>query len=263
MNFFRLENTPKNQSSNSTTQNEKKENNVIVETVQQKNNNSINTLTIGQQPLNKQLYFKDKHHFFIGNFTTDLSQVQIIKNLRNMIKSRYNIKDDSYFNFMICYKFIYLGYMTDADAFNYMNKIMSKLLITIVNNVKKLTCHYTRFKVRYAKNKTLIKVSLEFDDDNDIISKVIIPYINKNGVSTVYGKNIPAIKPSLELIYAKPRPGFSNVTRPIDLKVPQEPFVIDSLSLIRGTVINQRSGTPSKNDNLSFDEVKKYRYNLM
>ena len=208
-------------------------------------------------------YIKDKYHFFIGNYTKDFKQVQIINSIKKQLKAKYKIFDNSYTNYIICYKFIYLGYMTNEEVYYYMDNIISKLLITLVRNIKKLTCHYNKFKVRYAKGNSLIKVSLELQDENNVINNVIIPYINKFGVSPVYNREIKNNKPTIELIYTKPREGLKSPSQTIDLVVPTEPFIIDSLSLIRGTVVNPRSGNPSKNDNLNFDEVKKYRYNLM
>lgn len=254
MDFFGISKENKQETNDDTTE----ESQIISTNVTVSNNkNNVNLLA------SQVKYIKDKYHFFIGNFTKDFKQIQIVNNLKKQLQSKYKIFDNFYKNYFVCYKFIYLGYMTNEEAYYYMDNIISKLLITLIRNIKKLTCNYTKFKVRYAKGNTLIKVSLELQDENNIINNVIVPYLNKFGVSPVYSREIKNNKPSIELIYAKPRESLKNVTKPIELPVPKEPFIIDSLSLIRGTVVNPRSGNPSKNDNLNFDEVKKYRYNLM
>jgi hypothetical protein len=48
----------------------------------------------------------------------------------------------------------------------------------------------------------------------------------------------------------------------INIRIPEETFDMNSISLIRGTVIKTRSGTPSQHDNMNFEEVKNYKYDL-
>jgi hypothetical protein len=205
---------------------------------------------------------KDKFHFFIGNFTKDYTQISIIKELKKKLRYQYKIDTKtSYDNYMICYKNIYIGYMTNKDAEYYMNNILSYLLNTVKKNIKKLTCHYTRFKLKSLNNNN-IRISLEYEDENNLLSKVIIPYINKNGIEPIYDRKIENSKPSIELIYMEPSELIPNTQTEINIKIPTETFVINKFTLIRGVLNRIRSGTPSKHDQLSFNNVKHYSYDL-
>ena len=204
---------------------------------------------------------KDKYHFFIGNFIKDHVQISILKDLKKKLRAQYKIDyASSYDNFFLCFKNIYIGYMTNKDADVYMRNILSPLLNTIKNNIGKLNCHYTRFKLKYVKN--YIRISLEYEDENNLLSNVIIPYINKNGVEPVYDRKIENSKPSIELIYMKPNQLIPNTQAEININVPTETFVIDKLSLIRGGLTKLRSGTPSKHDQLIFNNVRHYSFNF-
>ena len=204
---------------------------------------------------------KDKYHFFIGNFIKDYVQISILKELKKKLRSQYKIDSGtSYDNFFLCFKNIYIGYMTNKDADYFMNNILSYLLNTVKKNIKKLVCHYTRFKLKYVKNH--IRISLEYEDENNLLSTVIIPYINKNGIEPVYDRKIEISKPSIELIYMKPNQLIPNTQTQINIKVPTETFVIDKLTLIRGGLTKLRSGTPSKHDQLIFNNVRHYSYNF-
>jgi hypothetical protein len=204
---------------------------------------------------------KDKYHFFIGNLIKDYVQISILKDLKKKLRSQYRIDSrTSYDNYMLCFKNIYIGYMTDKEAEYYMNNILLFLLNTIKKNIKKLTCHYTRFKLKYVKNN--IRISLEYEDENNLLSNVIIPYINKKGIEPIYDRKIENSKPSIELIYMKPSELIPNTHTEINIKVPTETFVIDKFTLIRGVLNKIRSGTPSKHDQLSFTNVRHYNFNL-
>jgi len=204
---------------------------------------------------------KDKYHFFIGNFIKDHVQISILKELKKKLRSQYKIDSrNSYDNFFLCFKNIYIGYMTNKEADYYMNNILSYLLNTIKQNIKKLVCHYTRFKLKYVKNH--IRISLEYEDENNLLSNVIIPYINKKGIEPVYDRKIEKSNPSIELIYMKPNELIPNIHTEINIKVPTETFVIDKLTLIRGGLTKLRSGTPSKHDQLIFNNVRHYSFNF-
>jgi len=264
MNFFK-QNNSSNKNNNSSSN---KRNNLNI-----KVNNTINKSSNNIQSQDKEIIvnqeiiprnypeIKDKYHFFIGNFIKDHVQISILKDLKKKLRAQYKIDyASSYDNFFLCFKNIYIGYMTNKDADVYMKNILSPLLNTIKNNIGKLNCHYTRFKLKYVKN--YIRISLEYEDENNILSNVIIPYINKNGVEPVYDRKIENSKPSIELIYMKPNQLIPNTQAEISINVPTETFVIDKLSLIRGGLTKLRSGTPSKHDQLIFNNVRHYSFNF-
>ena len=75
---------------------------------------------------------KDKYHFFIGNFIKDHVQISILKDLKKKLRAQYKIDyASSYDNFFLCFKNIYIGYMTNKDADVYMRNILSPLLYNI------------------------------------------------------------------------------------------------------------------------------------
>ena len=230
---------------------------------QQSFNNKKSNQIVKQNIPSSYPEIKDKYHFFIGNFIKDHVQISILKELKKKLRSQYKIDSrNSYDNFFLCFKNIYIGYMTNKEADYYMNNILSYLLNTIKQNIKKLVCHYTRFKLKYVKDHNNIRISLEYEDENNLLSNVIIPYINKKGIEPVYGRKIEKSKPSIELIYMKPNTFIPNPQTEINIKVPTETFVIDKLTLIRGGLTKLRSGTPSKHDQLIFNNVRHYSYNF-
>jgi hypothetical protein len=205
-------------------------------------------------------YIKDKYHFFIGNYTKDFKMIGILNELKKNLKKKYGIKDNSYSNYHICFKFLYIGYMTNEEAYYYMNNIISILLISLAKNIRKLVCSFTKFKVDHVKD--YLRVSLEYKDEDDIISNIIIPYIHKYGLLPIYNKKSIDIKPKIELLYTKASMKLKDTSAEINMRIPQETFDMNSISLIRGTVIKTRSGTPSQHDNMNFEEVKNYKYDL-
>ena len=264
MNFFK-QNNSSNKNNNSSS-NKRNNLNIKVNNTINKSSNNIQSqdkeIIINQEIIPRNYpEIKDKYHFFIGNFIKDHVQISILKDLKKKLRAQYKIDyASSYDNFFLCFKNIYIGYMTNKDADVYMRNILSPLLNTIKNNIGKLNCHYTRFKLKYVKN--YIRISLEYEDENNLLSNVIIPYINKNGVEPVYDRKIENSKPSIELIYMKPNQLIPNTQAEISINVPTETFVIDKLSLIRGGLTKLRSGTPSKHDQLIFNNVRHYSFNF-
>jgi hypothetical protein len=238
-----------------------KKTNELQDEVNKKYNNS--SMQIEKKENIPRIYLenKDKYHFFIGNFIKDYAQILILKELKKKLRYQYKIDSkSSYDNYFMCFKNIYIGYMTEKNADYYMNNILSYLLNTIKKNIKKLTCHFTKFKLKYVKNH--IRISLEYQDENNLLSNVIIPYINKNGIEPIYDRKIENSKPSIELIYMTPNELIPNTHTEINIKVPTETFVINKLSLIRGVLNKIRSGTPSKHDQLTFKNIGHYSYNF-
>lgn len=277
MNFFKFNNKSSNNQPLNKLNNINKNSTKEYTNSEPQQSNELQPYTQSQQPLNNKKYneivkqniprnipeMKDKYHFFIGNFIKDHVQISILKNLKKDLRYKYKIDTkNSYDNFFLCFKNIYIGYMTNKEADYYMNNILSYLLNTIKKNIKKLVCHYTRFKLKYVKDHNNIRISLEYEDENNLLSNVIIPYINKKGIEPIYDRKIEKSKPSIELIYMKPNTFIPTPQTEINIKVPTETFVIDKLTLIRGGLTKLRSGTPSKHDQLIFNNVRHYTYNF-
>ncbi len=151
--------------------------------------------------------------------------------------------------------------MTNEEGYYYMNNILNMLLISLSKNINKLVCNFTKFKVDHVKD--YLRISLEYKDENDVISNIIIPYIHKYGLFPIYNKKSIDLKPKIELLYTKPSMKLKDTSSEINMRIPQESFDINNISLIRGTVIKTRSGTPSQHDNMNFEEVKNYKFNLI
>ena len=170
MNFFRFNNKSSNTQPLNKLNNTNKNSTKEYTNSEPQQSNELQPYTQSQQPLNNKKYneivkqniprnipeIKDKYHFFIGNFIKDHVQISILKNLKKDLRYKYKIDSNkSYDNFFLCFKNIYIGYMTNKEADYYMNNILSYLLNTIKKNIKKLVCHYTRFKLKYVKDYIL------------------------------------------------------------------------------------------------------------
>jgi len=201
----------------------------------------------------------DKHHFFIGNIFNNYSQIRILKKIQKKLKKKYYLK-----NYHINNKFfgnlIYLGYLEEKIANIYMENIFNHLLTCVSNKFNKLLCNYTEYKIDF--DKSYYKISLKFTDENNYLNKIIIPYLYEKGIAPIYDKKKYIYQPTIDLIYYKNSNILKDKSSKINIQVPIENFEINSLSLIKGTSVHVRSGTPSLHDQMIFEEVNKYNYPL-
>jgi hypothetical protein len=178
--------------------------------------------------------------------------------LLNKLKFKYQVNQHGYHsNYKFSTNLIYLGYLEEDVATSYMENIFNKLLTQLTNNITELECEYTHFTV--SSDNTYYKVSLEFKDVEDKLNKVILPYLYQEGVKPIYPNRIMQ-KPKIELLYVN-KAGISYFEkRNFFMKPPDNKFNLDYLTLIKGTPVVARAGTPSVHDQMNLEEIEKYKY---
>jgi hypothetical protein len=70
------------------------------------------------------------------------------------------------------------------------------------------------------------------------------------------------MKPSIDLIYYKESSKIDGKNDDINILLPEDKFIIDHISLIKGSPIRVRSGTPSIHNQMTLEEVYKYSFPL-
>lgn len=197
----------------------------------------------------------EKHHYFIGNIFDDENQIRVLRKVSKKLKQKYNLKDihwnNKYFTNMI-----YLGYLDNKVINLYMEKI-NPLLESISKKISSISCNYNGYKLEF--DKSYYKISLKINDENNVLEK-IVTYLYQEAILPVYNKK-QLLKPSIELLYYKSSQKLKN-KNDIKIQLPAQEFKINNISLIKGTSIRSRSGTPSLHDQMSLEEVRKYNYNL-
>lgn len=215
---------------------------------QSQNDNNVNT----------------KSHYFIGNVIDDNLLVEKLKLVRKKLIKKYGIKKDFHYPDLTSTNLIYLGYFTLEVAKLYMEKIISYLCTSVTNKFPKLECQIKNFKMNY--DKTYYRIMLQLEDKNDNLKNVIIPYLQSKGIESIYGNRRYEKKSSIDILYFKESQKIEEQKKKfkkkfkILLDYPIDKFIIEKLSLIQGTPIVSRSGTPSTHDDLDFKVIKEFEY---
>lgn len=209
----------------------------------------------------------EKYHFYIGNIFTDEEQIRILKKVQRKLIERYSLKEYHY-NTVFFTNLIYLGYFDVETANLYMDKIVSHLLKAIGDKIYDLDCTFNEFRLSY--DNSYYQISLKFNDLNDYLEKIIIPYLYTNAILPIYTKKENILKPSVNLLYYKK----SKVLNPlyeknkktakdfIKIQIPQKKFKIDHISLIKGLPTRLRAGHPSVHNQMNLVEISKYNFPL-
>lgn len=203
--------------------------------------------------------YKEKNHYFIGNIFKNIEQIKLLRNIQKKLKKRYYLKNIHYNNKLFT-NLIYLGYLDEFTANLYMENIVNHLLDQIKNNFKKLKCNYTGYTLKY--DKSFYKISLKFNDENNYLEEIIIPYLHKNAISPIYTSKKNILKPMIDLVYFKDSSILKDSKIKINMKVPEEKFEINEISLIKGNSIHDRRGIPSIHNQMILEEVNKYSIKL-
>lgn len=202
---------------------------------------------------------KDKNHYFIGNIFKDENQIKLLRNIQKKLKKKYYLKNIHYNNKLFT-NLIYLGYLDKFTAELYMEDIIKYLLKAIEDNFSVLKCNYSGYSLKF--DKTFYKISLKFNDEENLLEKIIVPYLHKNAILPVYTSKKDILKPMIDLIYFKESRSLVDGKMKINIQVPNQPFQIDELSLIKGSSIHDRKGTPSLHNQMVLEEVNKYSIKL-
>lgn len=209
--------------------------------------------------MHQNLINNDKHHFFIGNVFNSEEQIRILKNIQKKLKKKYQLKD-YHINNLFFSEMIYLGYFTLEVANLYMANIITPLLNAISDKFNKLECKYTGFKLEF--DNLFYKISLKINDNNNYLENIIIPYLHNNAILPIYKSKRLIKKPAVDLIYYKSSRILGDRKDKIKIQIPENIFKIDHISLIQGTPVKSRSGTPSVHDQMNLVEISRYNYFL-
>lgn len=204
---------------------------------------------------------KDKHHFFIGNIFDDENQIKILRNVQKKLRKKYSLKNPHWNNKFFT-NLIYLGYFDNETANLYMENVVTNLLKAIGDKFNELTCEYTGFKIEY--DNSFYKISLKFTDTENYLEKIIVPYLHNNAILPIYDKKKNILKPAIDLIYYKSSYllGTDKDASRIRIQVPTEKFKFNHIALIKGTTVRVRSGTPSLHDQMSLEEISRFKFPL-
>ena len=207
----------------------------------------------------------DKNHYFIGTIIEDENLVKRLKKVRKKLLNKYNLQDIHFPNLMMA-NYIYLGYFPLAVAKLYMDDIMNYLLKAISEKCSKLYCNISNFKLTY--DQVYYKIMLQFQDKDNKLEDIIIPYLYQKGITPIYGQKKHNEKPTIDVVYFKESTKIKEQREKFGRKFkiiadyPSDTFVIDTLCLIQGTPIKSRVGTPSTHDPMEFEKVKNYEFSL-
>ena len=221
---------------------------------------SINSSSIVNIPLSVKEHHninnKDKSHFFIGNIFDESIQIRQLVNLRKKLRNKYKLKEPHWNNKFFT-NLIYLGYFDNITVNMYMENIITPLLVALSDKINVLNCNFTQFKIEF--DKTFYKISLKINDENNLLENIIVPYLYDNAISPIYNKKKIMYKPSVDLLYYKSSSRLHS-KNDISVQVPLDMFKIKHLSLIKGTPVKYRPGTPSLHDQMNIEEI--FRYNI-
>lgn len=200
---------------------------------------------------------KEKNHYFIGNIFDDEILIRTLRYVQKKIKNKYSLK-----NYHINNKFfsnlIYLGYLDNETVNLYMSNILNPLLNSLSSKIETLQCNFTGYKLE--NDKSFYKISLKFEDKDNYLEKIIIPYLHQNAITPFYEKK-NMLKPAIDLIYYKESYKIKDKNS-IKIEVPKNNFTVDHISLIKGTPVKARTGTPSTHDQMTLEEVSRYKFPL-
>lgn len=210
----------------------------------------------------KPITKKYRQHYFIGAVFNNKEQIQNLvrtkKTIKNKLKNKYQLDQHDYHsNYKFSTNLVYLGYLEEHIAEKYMENIFDKLLKELTQTIQELECQYTNFTI--SNNNSFYKISLDYKDTDDKLNKVILPYLNEQGIKPIY-PNRTIEKPKIELLCVNKKKVSYFEKRNFYTKPPSNKFKLDYLTLIKGVPTVSRSGTPSVYDQMNLDEVEKYKY---
>jgi len=197
---------------------------------------------------------RNRAHYFIGNMLKNMEQIRLLNNIKRRILKTYKLKN-YHVNFPFCSNLIYLGYFEESTINLYMENLISKLLNALVERIRPLVCRYTRYSI--SSDKSYYKIGLEYNDINNFLTKIIIPYLVNYGFKPIYEVDTFS-NPIINLYFYQ-----SSKIQPqeqISVFIPTDTFTINNLSLIKGTSTKVRTGTPSLHDPMHFEELQTFTF---
>lgn len=207
---------------------------------------------------------KKKYHFFIGNVFTNPSDYKLINKILHNLRLP---KDPSkklkklHWNNRFFTNLIYIGFLEERIAKEYMDNIFNNLLEELVSRIGILECKYNDFIIK--SDGSYNRVSIRFNDLQNILEKIIVPYLHKNGILPIYPNKKYILKPTIDIFHYKDNVTIDEQTiDEIKKLLNNESFKMDHISLIKGDPIDIRAGTASIHDRMNIEEVDGYRFNF-
>jgi len=235
-------------------------------TPQQPVNNTSNTPN--QQITPSSSVNKHKYHYFVGYKMQD--EAGRFKGLQRFLTNQLNIKNGKMVqDFHI--RFAYLGYLDNSVLELFVDKILGSLLETVEKNICEINCTTSRVKIRKKVNSDYAKVVVNLD--NDELNK-IIKYLVKYGTSKVFDNyNDASVKSAHINLFT-----FSTKTNDVQTirkkltqlqskkgngkKVNPISFKVNKIEVLKGIPLARRSGTPSKEDEMTIEVDTDFSYPL-
>jgi hypothetical protein len=232
----------------------------------QKTDNEKNTYS--QQITPSGPIDKHKYHYFVGYKMQN--EAGRFKGLQRFLTNQLNIKNGKMVqDFHL--RFAYLGYLDNSVLELFVDKILGSLLETVEKNICEISCTTSRVKIRKKVNSDYAKVVVNLD--NDELDK-IIKYLVKYGTSKVFDNyneasvksahinlftfstktnDVQAIRKKLAQLQSKK--GNGKKVNPISFKV-------NKIEVLKGIPLVRRSGTPSKEDEMTIEVDTDFSYPL-
>ncbi len=199
-----------------------------------------------------------KRHYFIGYVFNQKDVIDALMNVQRQLIKDYKLRD-YYLNFnnKFMSRFIYLGYLTPEVANKYMENMVSPVCNQLSKKMKPLKCRFTKIKPKF--DKPVNWFSVFFEDENNYIKNVIIPFLDKEVIKPIFPKRYTNYQPLVDVIHFK---GNSGITRGknITVPVPHIQFTMDHISLISAKPTQTKMGYQAIHDNLSYEEEHKYYF---
>ena len=189
------------------------------------------------------------HHYFIGKLLNQEDSKNLI-GTQSYISRKINSKKISNLNI----KFAYLGYMDDETFLSLQDKI-SNIMSALSENVSASKSMYTGFGITGEKTT---KKSVSIMYQNDIITKIVVPYL-RSYLSPITGESMDYF-PHISLT----RIDVNNITADIEeflttVRIPQNnTFTIDTIDILKGIPKIVRPGPSSKLDDMDMEVRASY-----
>ena len=228
--------------------------------------------------MNNSTKYHDSHHYFIGK-RLKKNDAMKIREIQQKISNKNVYLDENTKIGNIYTPFIYLGYFDDSNEDKLKNMVLPEFF-AIAEKISPIKCPLKKYT--YAgQSKRFKYLAIEYDSPQNILLKVIIPFI-KHYMDKYMGKNlvfedIPMI-PLFRLdnknknIFLENNPytttdnqyEFTDIPMPnvkLNRETDERYIEIDSIDLIRATPTNVRSGKKTFNEQLHIDILMSIPFN--
>ncbi len=250
-----IEQVSAQQQQNQLTQQNKNKNKPILNVI----TNTLGITNTSSKPtIEMNISNSTKRHYFIGYVFNQKDVIDALMNVQRQLIKDYKLRD-YYLNFNNKYmsRFVYLGYLTPEVANKYMENMVSPVCNQLSKKMKPLKCRFTKIKPKF--DKPVNWFSVFFEDENNYIKNVIIPFLDKEVIKPIFPKRYTNFQPLVDVIHFK---GNSGITRGknITVPVPHIQFTMDHISLISAKPTQTKMGYQAIHDNLSYEEEHKYYF---